>query len=392
MERNNVRTNIESKRKAKKETEKKLERRGWIINLARVYPFLKFIIFALIFTCLLIYSLKHFNLENLKSVSNILLLCIMWLPLVNSFKNALLFIYCIIKVGTHKKALDLSKHVITCNGTPGAGKTSSTVFDAVCMAYKQWRELKFKHWLNMGLKRSILKSSDKNKIKEYNDVEEAYSFWKESKAIPCLMSNTPIKAKGRYVARLTMEYIRQEKKIPYMTVLFFDEVGNELGNEKSNKKGELITTSEFFRYCRHFGEFHILSCEQDAGNIFINMRRVVAENRYMLEQKAMLKPTVLKFIFNVLKSIFLFFNAEHHAKVFARFMYNFGKFINACGYRYYKYRTTGNMEAKINQKGKKGSFVLPAPLNCEYDERSWRNEYKAKDKPLDLTIFESLIM
>jgi len=75
-------------------------------------------------------------------------------------------------------------------------------------------------------------------------------------------------------------------------------------------------------------------------------------------------------------------------------MYNFGKFINACGYRYYKCRTTeadGNTSSDSKVKGKKRTFVLPAPLNCEYDDRACRNEYQAKDMPLDLTIYESLI-
>ncbi len=51
--------------------------------------------------------------------------------------------------------------------------------------------------------------------------------------------------------------------------------------------------SDFFRLVRHFGNWRVVGTEQDSENIYIDVRRVVSKNQYMLGQKWVLKPYLL---------------------------------------------------------------------------------------------------
>ncbi len=323
-----------------------------------------------------------------------------WIPFIRVF-------WYISRVKLHNNSIETSKYMVTRNGTPGAGKTSSLVYDAVILAKKMWIELRFQYFLGIGKEEKIYSSGDDEKISRWEKVKEAYEFYSAGDCVPCLWSNIPMKVGNLYTNICTRRHLEQADKIAEYTVLIVDEIGSVVSIDETGRKERPIEIGELARWCRHFGEFHIYCTEQDKNNVNKDIRRCVCENKYMIQQKAVLKPPILNWIFKRLKEYFVKKISKTKSKVFSSFMKNYENFIKFCGYRKYYYKDFAGTEAGFSnmiaygekniadmKQLKRGSqtFILPAVLNAVYDDRCYRNFYKAKDMPLQKNVWKSLVI
>lgn len=334
---------------------------------------------------------------------------IVYIPLaifdIYSFMPLIRYYWYKARVILHETSIKTSKYVITRNGNPGSGKTSSLIYDAVVLAKKMWITLKFQYWFGIGMEKRLLASANVNKINAWQKVKEAYEFYCNNDCVPCLMTNIPVLVDGKFTCVLTRKHIEQIERIPEYTVLFFDEIGSEISIDETRKTRPL-SIGQFARWCRHFGEFHIYCTEQDKNNVNKDIRRCVCENRYMLEQVPVLKPIFWSWIFNKLKLYFVKRMSVKQSKLFSSFMLSLDNFIKYSGFRKYYYKDFAGTEAgfqsmldyseeNINSKQirkRAETFILPAMLNCSYNDRCYRNFYKAKEKPLIKKVWNSLII
>ena len=323
-----------------------------------------------------------------------------WIPFIRVF-------WYISRVKIHNASIDISKYIVTRNGTPGAGKTSSLVYDGVILARKMWLELRFRYFLGIGKEKEIYATKDSEKIQRWERIKEAYTFYSAGDCVPCLWSNIPMKVGKLFTNICTRRHLEQVDRIAEYTVLIVDEVGSVVSIDETGRKERPIEIGELARWCRHFGEFHIYCTEQDKNNVNKDIRRCVCENKYMIQQKAVLKPPILNWIFIKLKEHFTKKISKTKSKVFSSFMKNYENFIKFCGYRKYYYKDFAGTEAGFSNMiayGEKNTsdmkqlrrgaqtFILPAVLNAIYDDRCYRNFYKAKDKPLQKNVWKSLVI
>ena len=323
-----------------------------------------------------------------------------WIPFIRVF-------WYISRVKLHNASIDISKYMVTRNGTPGAGKTSSLVYDGVILARKMWLELRYQYAKDLAKEAKLYASGDKEKIQRWERIKEAYLFYSVGDCVPCLWSNIPMKVGKLFTNICTRRHLEQVDRIAEYTVLIVDEVGSVVSIDETGRKERPIEIGELARWCRHFGEFHIYCTEQDKNNVNKDIRRCVCENKYMFLQKPVLKPLILSWLFNFFKDKFSKKPTKRKSQLFSGFMENFEKFIKFSGYRKYYYKDFAGTESGFSsmvaygedkvpdlKQLKRGvsTFILPAILNAVYDDRCYRNFYKAKDKPLQKNVWKSLVI
>ena len=291
----------------------------------------------------------------------------------------------------YKNAIDISKCVIIKCGAPGTGKSSSGLWQAVEMSKRLWVELQDKYWM---LKQAIDKITKKGGtppdklLKDFKEARTAYEFYKNNECVPCLWTNIPVTVDGRYTNMVRRCHIEQMRRVTAYTVVFLDEVGAIVSVDEGRDKPLCI--SDFFRLCRHMGEFRIICTEQDRENVYIDIRRVVADNEQMLAQKWVLKPLVLLAPFHVLRFMFRINRAR--LKFLAPVLRWLSKTLRYIGFRRFQAVSTGNTESAYTEDIKKRTYYLPTMLNCTYDDRTYREGYKVKNKVVNPDIFQSLIL
>ena len=274
-------------------------------------------------------------------------------------------IHCINFVAVFENKLNPQRNRVTIEaGTPGAGKSSTAGYKAVLAAQKMWRELRYKYWSVIGTADEVLKGDDEDEKTKVKEIIDSYNYYANNDCVPCLMTNIPMLVDGRYTSVLTYEHAAQERRIPAYTVLFFDESGAsfsvDAGKSGANRP---LTVSDFFRLCRHFGDFVIYMTEQDQVNVFIDVRRVVAVNQFILYQQHVLKPKFLIWLYEALKSKYIRSGKGTKSKAPAR-MAAFGRLISKIGFRRYVARNEGNSENNITETGQQLEvYYLPSSLN-----------------------------
>lgn len=304
------------------------------------------------------------------------------------------------------------RRVSVTDGEPGTGKTSSNIFNANNLAEYNWRKLQVEYALLSPFARLIENGKDVEKKRHWKEVKEAFEFWaRRPHLIPCLLSSVPlIDFKGRKTLKLTQAHIEQKKKSPYLSVWFVDEIGMNNPADGKRGKNKNLNISEAGRFIRHHFDGYWLNTDQDSGNIAIDLKRVVALNRTMLEQKPFLKPLILTGIYNYLcnrlikkfrdisDKNFNYKVSKSRAvnKKYIHFLLNFNFFIKASGFRIYKFIDKGN-KIKSNplyksEESKLKTQYVPSLLNCKYDDRCFANSYKAKTLVLEEKYFENLIL
>lgn len=290
-------------------------------------------------------------------------------------------------------------------GAPGCGKSTQTIYEAVVLAQKNWEELTFKYWQYKGLDEKKL---NKFKLQEKAEVIESYEFYIKQKTIPCLWTNVPCRdEQGRYSNRLTKKHLLQQEKLPYLSVLFNDEIGNEFEAQKGKVSGDFKKLSTFGRFIRHFTDGYWRLTEQDEKKAFIDIRRVVERVVLCLDQQWVMEPKGLNSLYKKLKAkrikqtnkIYSFKEgsksykkqqekARKTSKNHSKFMKNLEHYIKFVGFRKYitEERETSESEGKIISSKTK-VFYTPSCLNVIYNDRCFHNLYEAKDKELKPSTF-----
>lgn len=275
-------------------------------------------------------------------------------------------------------------------GVPGSGKSSSMCNDALIMAEMAWRQICYEYFL---IQRHIWKPKE-NRSSEWDkrSICECYEFYiSHPEYIPCLYSkreNVIFDNKGRRSQIVTLDHLQGKRKLLYRAVIAYDEIGKDLPAmtkfiDEQNKDVNLKEISDFMRYLRHYGNFKVIFTEQDVNNMFIGNRRVTGQNIYFIEQKNVLRPK----IFELLKYFHIWLISKIQSKhknkftkilsvIFSKYILGFDNFLSSLGFRKYKYKIGGNSDKSL-VKEKNGSFVLMPHLNCHYDNRSGKFDYKS---------------
>lgn len=111
----------------------------------------------------------------------------------------------------------------------------------------------------------------------------------------------------------------------------------------------------------------------------------------MLGQKWVCRPWLLILVYNIFKSLFA--KIQKGGKRFARAMMFLNSLIRHVGFRKYRYCYEGNTEREQSvYSNKRRTYYLPSALNYYYDERTYKNYYKAKDLPLEARVYGSMIL
>lgn len=348
------------------------------------------------------------------TIQSVLVLLIMAIPytliLIWSLRYALIYLFvlfqlvefCRIKLrqSRHERHIKLDNVVVVKIGSPGCGKSSSGLYEAVVMARKMWNDLRWKHYC---YSRNLAKwrrcpERYRQKLIEWDEIKFSYDFFKNNNCVPCLLSNIPVMVDSKYTTFASKEHCEQRSRLPAHCVLFLDEVGamltvdtakHRMGDDDDAQQNA-INVSDFFRLCRHFGNWRIICTEQDSENIYIDVRRVVSKNEYMLWQKWVLKPYLFLGLFLPLRALAICWQKSN--KVFAPPLMFLEKLCRHIGFRKYRYLTENNTQRHTGMQKGKRTFYLPSMLNFKYDERTFRNFYKCKEDTIEPHVFDNLIL
>ena len=354
---------------------------------------------------------------GIPKIDQIYLILIYALPIILFILNFIrfnLWLYAKIRVKTDLKnnvEFYQCRRVSVTDGEPGTGKTSSNLYNSYAIAEYNYKKLKIEYSLLAPFARQIESGKDIKKKRHWFEVKEAFEFWaKNFNRIPCLLSSVPlVDFYGRISEKLTQAHIEQKKKTLYLSVWFNDEIGMSNPADGKRGKNKNLLVSESGRFIRHFFDGYWLNTDQDSGNVAIDLKRVVALNRTMLEQKPFLKPLLVTNIYNFLcdklikkfkninQSNFLNKISEARAvnKKYIKFLVFLNRYIKASGFRIYKFIDKGN-KIKSNPLFKNETKIktqyAPSLLNCKYDDRCFANSYKAKKLKFEDDSFENLVL
>lgn len=307
----------------------------------------------------------------------------------------------------NKEILSQKSRVDFREGPPGCGKSTQTAYEAEILAEKCWQELTYKYWYYKGINENKLSDFQKQ---EKAEVIEAYEFYQKEGTIPCLWSNVPIvDEQGRKANKLTKAHLLQEKKLPYLSVLFSDEIGIEFEAQKGKVEKKMKKLSLFGRLLRHITNGFWRLTEQDENRSFIDIRRVVERINLCLTQTWTMEPIFLHKIYDKLvkkrvkqtNAIYKYYEGsktynklqkkiEESSKRNALFMKHLKHYIDCIGFRRYtvEERVYNERDGAIIKSQIK-TFYTPSCLNVVYNDRCFHNLYEAKDKKLESSTFES---
>lgn len=322
------------------------------------------------------------------------------------------FIYCIVdlvRIGHHEldfqvwtiKTGRTSDHVGIGSGAPGTGKTLYENMATYYMSKYSWRELQFEYWLLIPR----ISKKDYVPTDDEKEIIEAYEFYTNNNGIPCFSSNSAVYSHEykRFSYEVTAEHLKQEKRVPYRMTSVLDEIGTicnmELYKDRSGNINGSADMSDEFRFCRQHVEWRMTGTEQEASNIFKDVRRVVANIIKFRGVEKIMKPPFLNWLYNKLKDWFIEKGSDLQSKKWSRFMSRYRRFLNNTGYLKISYiYITESIDSKgestysesTRKNGKPFVVYFPCALPIEYETRAFRKSYKALGKPIDMKVFENL--
>ena len=374
--------------------------------LGRTYYLRKFL-FWLLLDIILFVSIPFVEIKL--SLLNILLMIPVTILSIKSVVDVIRNSYYSVKCNNFKSTIEEEPRVNFASGGPGCGKSSLSAFTVVVRAKMMWQKLKLKAFMYQH--KNYNKLSEKKK-KEYDEVMYSYKFYiNHPDRIPCLWSNIPIQDyHGRKSFKLKKAHLFQKLKLPLYSVIFVDEIGL-MFKAKKGSCDFLDPVSEFARFVRHYIDGCMYFTEQEINKAFVDLRRVSGSNKWLYQQKWIMKPTKLINIKNSILSLVTYHLAmamlykkdtsqyAYHMKKSKKtakrwsWLINFlNRYIYAVGWRRYECQELGNCESGTGLNNVRGFIFIPSSLNCRYDDRAYRNKYAAKDLPIEDSKFESLTL
>lgn len=291
---------------------------------------------------------------------------------------------------------DYMRHgrAVTNDGAPGAGKTFTGCNTAYFLAISEWERLQDDYFTQRAMLSEWIKNGETDKIEAFKSIEKSYKFYKEHEAtnIPCLVSTIPLReyGTGRMSFIVTPEMFLQIDPVPEYTVFFIDEIGEDQGVDKSDTNNPDYLA--FWRFPRHFFDGKFVNTNQDGGQAAIAVRRSTDYVNHIVGQEWLMRPTALIKRYERKKARFFkrLFQGKYsnaRAQYIAQELYYLKKYISTIGFRQVtcQLQTTEGVAV-----GGLDKFILPAIGGVQYDERTYRNQYKCKDKPINLRGWEKL--
>lgn len=283
---------------------------------------------------------------------------------------------------------------VTNDGAPGAGKTFTGANTAYNLAVDAWTKLKQDYFTQSAMVAQWVKEGETDKLEAFRSIKESYEFFaaREAEFIPCLVSTIPLReyGTGRMSYQVTPEMFLQIDRVAERTIFFVDEIGEDQGVIISGTDNADYLS--FWRFPRHFFDGKFVNTNQDGGQAAIAVRRSTDYNNRIIGQEWVLRPIRLEVRFRrkerrYYKLISKGRQGNARAQYLAQELYYLKKYIATIGFREVtcQLRTTDGVAV-----GGLNKFILPAIGGVEYDDRTYRNQYKCKDKPIDLRGWEKL--
>lgn len=288
-------------------------------------------------------------------------------------------------------------------GAPGTCKTLYAGFAVHAMAKWSWQELQYEYW-------QLLPKIYENKplAEEEQEVVDAYNFYISNAGIPCLGSNIGYYSKlyHRYAYDLSVEHLKMKERLPYRINGLYDELSTicptELYLDRQKNKNGSADISDMGKFCRHFGEFRFMACEQDGNNYYIDLRRVNSQILSFQGKTNVLEPKFLKWIFEKLKKKVIKHMSFSQAKHWSKFLIIFEKFIKGVGFFKVKYKKLKKESQSADSKqvivtirendSPEKIVYFPRTMPFKYETRACRNGYKPMKEHIVLKPFEKLRM
>lgn len=300
---------------------------------------------------------------------------------------------------------DLLDRASTFEGVPRSGKTSTINNFGYILAKRQWTKLQRDYWKCMHINYENLPEEVKD---NYEEIIESYRFFIKhiDTHIPCLYSITTIyDGENRRSYELEKGHLMQQIRLPFMSVWVCDEISYLLPNSLVKSKDGLVEDiKNQFRWIGQFTESYALCSDIRMGDAFLGVRSVCGANFTLTKkQKWVLKP---KFLSAIIRTYYEFIDLnlwfysilKHGSKPYYKVEYSLlkssrrsSKFIswleklkNNVGYRKYTYLKNGNKEGNASENqvlSKTGTYYLKSCLDIKYNDRFYRNLYKAKNTP-----------
>ena len=287
-----------------------------------------------------------------------------------------------------------SGRMITNDGAPGSGKTFSGANMAYELARSQWGKLQRDYITQKSMVAEWVKCGDTDKLTAFKALEESYLYYAEREAmyIPCLVTSVPLReyGTGRTSYKLSPEIFYQARRAPEYTVFFNDESGMLFGADKSKEASADV--ADFWRLYRHFLDAMSVNTNQDGGQNMIQIRRSTDYVNHLFGQEWILRPILLERKFERKERKFYKKQAKlspAREEYLAQELYYLDKYIGTIGFRRIQHQIKTVQGENI---GEKGYYIFPAIGRVQYNDRSYRNLYKCKDKPIKLEAWEDLVV
>lgn len=306
------------------------------------------------------------------------------------FTNILSYVICILDYNRYKnRIIESKKHYVrTKSGPPGTGKSATAGAEAVILAAESERYIKYRYWQLTAKyeEKKILKDTE---WEEYRELQEAIEYYSAHPGcIWCLFTDIPIMVGSKAAHELTLEHLGQMERLPPYAVCYIDEIGAKIDND--NRIGQMLERiAELSRYCRHYGEYHIIYTEQEETNYFKDLRRNVAYIERMRSQTPALVPLLPAAINSIIRFFVNLFGRKKNNRL-AKITLFLDKF-NDFGFRVIKSKRTLS-EFDREKTEKRNRAVLPALLNYSYNARTFRLGYYALGQPIMAQAWQSLLL
>ncbi len=365
-----------------------------IKRVAQNYPYYRALFWVVLALCIIIPTMASYSWDTI------------WLLYFSPFEviaiwQLVIAIFSVTFKTKYERFIEISKnnpsHATVNTGPPGSGKSLEARAEVSAMGQGSWEKLSEEYWFILNKKR---KNSEQLTDDE-KEIVEAYEFNVNSGGIPCVGTNIPMYSEKyrRYAYKIVPEHVKQEKKLPFRMSFWIDEIGTVFDPKLHLDSGNLAKSKEigdFCRFDRQFGEYRFIGTEQEASNIYKDIRRVVGLQRLFVETKVVLKPKILSWIYKKLMNHFTKKMSVKQSKYFSSFMRLYKKFLANCGFFRLKYRLISNTEtgATIDVTGstRNKTIYLPCAFDSIYETRAFRSSYACKNENIDIEVWKDLKM
>ena len=285
--------------------------------------------------------------------------------------------------------INMSNRCVMWDGAPGTGKTFTSIYLTCYQALALWELLITQYLIHMPFAAKYRWEYERGKSNvwiAYKAVYDSVRFYNENGYIPCCYSNVKFMFCGKEPIPLEIKHFQQKKRFAEFNVKLMDECAELLPNTMKTNNGfkDSLNVNDINNYLsmfRQYDEGHMIVNDQRGKEVFIGARSVFNVTNYLTEQKTLMSPRFLKWLYESLVNR-LRKRGVNTSRKLSSFLLRLDKLIKSIGFRRFYYVQTVGAEGRMRNDKEIHDYVLPCDVPFQYDDRARRNEYKAKDLPL----------